>query len=97
MEIRSAGLGGTAANQYQESSSVFWGPGCRMNPFEFTSVSKIIFGRGKIAELGFLARALGSEVLMIHNGDDPGRGGPVDRRRARARRRQRRLRRSAAG
>ena len=50
-----------------------------MNPFEFTSVSKIIFGRGKIAELGFLARALGSEVLMIHNGDDPGRGGPVDR------------------
>jgi alcohol dehydrogenase class IV len=50
-----------------------------MNPFEFTSVARIIFGRGKIAQLGELARGLGSTVLMIHNGDDPGRGGPVDR------------------
>ncbi len=50
-----------------------------MNPFEFSSVGKIIFGRGKIALLGELARGLGSVALLIHSGDDPGKGGPVDR------------------
>lgn len=50
-----------------------------MNPFEFTSVGKIIFGRGKIAQLGELASGLGSAALVIHNGDDPGRDGFVDR------------------
>jgi alcohol dehydrogenase class IV len=50
-----------------------------MSSFEFSSVAKIIFGRGKIAQLGELARGLGSIALMIHNGDDPGKGGPVDR------------------
>ena len=47
--------------------------------FEFATVSKILFGRGKIAQLGEIARTLGTSVLMIHNGDDPGTGGPVDR------------------
>ncbi len=50
-----------------------------MTSFEFTSVPKIVFGRGKITQLGDLARPLGSRALMIHNGDDPGRSGPVDR------------------
>ena len=50
-----------------------------MNPFEFSSVGKIIFGRGKIAQLGEVARSMGGIALMIYNGDDPGRGGPVDR------------------
>lgn len=47
--------------------------------FEFATVSKILFGRGKIAQLGEIARTLGTSALMIHNGDDPGTGGPVDR------------------
>ena len=47
--------------------------------FEFATVSKILFGRGKIAQLGEVARTLGTSALMIHNGDDPGTGGPVDR------------------
>ena len=47
--------------------------------FEFATVSKILFGRGKIAQLGEIAGTLGTSVLMIHNGDDPGTGGPVDR------------------
>jgi alcohol dehydrogenase class IV len=50
-----------------------------MPSFEFNSVPKIIFGRGKITTLGDLARPLGSHALLIHNGDDPGRSGPVDR------------------
>ena len=47
--------------------------------FEFTTVGSILFGRGKIARLGESARQWGTAALMIHNGDDPGRGGPVDR------------------
>ena len=47
--------------------------------FEFATVSQILFGRGKIAQLGEIARTLGTSALMIHNGDDPGTGGPVDR------------------
>ena len=50
-----------------------------MIAFEFSSVGKIIFGRGKIALLGDLTRGLGTVALLIHNGDDPGKGGPVDR------------------
>ncbi len=50
-----------------------------MSPFEFSSVGKIVFGRGKVAQLGELARGLGTVALVVHNGDDPGRGGAVDR------------------
>jgi alcohol dehydrogenase class IV len=50
-----------------------------IRPFEFTSVPKIVFGRGTIAQLGDLARPFGGIALLMHNGDDPGRGGPVDR------------------
>src|SRR4051812_5626469 len=50
-----------------------------MSPFEFSSVGKIVFGRGKIAQLGALTRAFGEVALVVHNGDDPGRGGAVDR------------------
>jgi alcohol dehydrogenase class IV len=50
-----------------------------MPTFEFNSVPRILFGRGKISALGDLARPLGSHALLIHNGDDPGRSGPVDR------------------
>jgi alcohol dehydrogenase class IV len=50
-----------------------------MHAFEFNSVPRIIFGRGRISDLGVLARALGDHALVVHNGDDPGRAGPVDR------------------
>jgi alcohol dehydrogenase class IV len=49
-----------------------------MPSFDFHSVPRIVFGRGRIAQLGEIARSLGSHALLIHNGDVPGRGGPVD-------------------
>lgn len=50
-----------------------------MQSFDFVSVGKILFGRGKAAQLGAVARELGAIALVIHNGDDPGSGGAVDR------------------
>jgi alcohol dehydrogenase class IV len=50
-----------------------------MSGFDFHSVPRIVFGRGRIAELGGIARPLGLRALLIHNGDEPGRCGPVDR------------------
>lgn len=50
-----------------------------MSPFTFHSVPTIVFGSGKIAELGELARPLGRRALIIHNGSDVGGGGAVDK------------------
>jgi alcohol dehydrogenase class IV len=50
-----------------------------MPAFDFHSVPRIVFGRGRIAQLGQIVRLLGSHAQLIHNGDEPGRGGPVDR------------------
>jgi alcohol dehydrogenase class IV len=50
-----------------------------MNPFQLNFPSRVIFGRGKIAEVGSLAQNFGKSILLIHNGDDPGSGGAVDR------------------
>jgi alcohol dehydrogenase class IV len=50
-----------------------------MNAFQFNSPGSLIFGRGKIAEIGPIARSFGDSVLLIHNGEDRGSGGGVDR------------------
>lgn len=47
--------------------------------FEFHGVGRIVFGRGQIARLGELAAPLGRAALVVFNGDEPGRGGVLDR------------------
>src|SRR3954470_24839115 len=42
-----------------------------MNPFEFLSVPRIIFGRGKFAQAADLAVPLGRRAMIIHNGSAP--------------------------
>src|SRR5437763_342568 len=82
MAERGGGALCPAANEHEEPRGLLRrtrGITRVMSPFEFSSVGKIVFGRGKIAQLGELARGLGSVALVIHNGDDPGNGGPVDR------------------
>lgn len=50
-----------------------------MSKFEFFGVGRIVFGRGQVARLGELAAPFGRAALLAYNGDEPGRGGPVDR------------------
>jgi alcohol dehydrogenase class IV len=39
-------------------------------PFDFFSVPRIVFGRGKIARLAELAKPLGQSTLLVYNGSD---------------------------
>jgi alcohol dehydrogenase class IV len=41
-----------------------------MNPFEYVSVPRIVFGCGQIQRLDSLARHLGSRALLVHNVPD---------------------------
>ena len=47
--------------------------------FELLCVGRIIFGRGRVREVGELARRLGETVLLVTNAGDPGSGGATDR------------------
>lgn len=50
-----------------------------MNAFDFYSVPRIAFGRGKVAELGAIVASLGQSALVVHNGGEVGGGGAVDK------------------
>jgi len=49
-----------------------------VNPFEFYSVWRVVFGRGEIARLGGLARQLGQAALVVYNGCEVGDGRTAD-------------------
>lgn len=49
------------------------------NSFEFCTVRRVVFGCGQFARIGELAGEFGRAALVTANGDDPGRGGAVDR------------------
>jgi alcohol dehydrogenase class IV len=50
-----------------------------MQGFEFFGVGRVVFGRGRFATAGELASQLGRAALVVYNGDEPGRGGALDR------------------
>jgi alcohol dehydrogenase class IV len=50
-----------------------------MPRFDFFNTPRILFGRGRITEIGTLAQSFGARTLLVYNGDTPGAGGPVDR------------------
>jgi len=50
-----------------------------MNPFEFTSVKRIVFGRGTFDRIGELAAELGASAMVVTNAGQVGDGGAVDR------------------
>jgi alcohol dehydrogenase class IV len=50
-----------------------------MDPFEFFSVPRIVFGRGTASRLGELAAELGRRALVVTNAGRPGDGGIVER------------------
>jgi alcohol dehydrogenase class IV len=50
-----------------------------MPRFDFFNTPRILFGRGRISEVGTLARSFGARALLVYNGDQPGAGGPLDR------------------
>jgi len=50
-----------------------------MPRFDFFNTPKILFGRGRVAEIGPLAKSFGGRALLVYNGDQPGAGGPLDR------------------
>ena len=41
-----------------------------MTPFEFSTVTRIIFGRGQFARIGELAAPLGQRALIVYNGSE---------------------------
>jgi alcohol dehydrogenase class IV len=47
--------------------------------FDFFSVPRIVFGRGRVAELGSIARGFGDSALIVHNGGEVGGGGAIDK------------------
>lgn len=47
-----------------------------MNPFEFATASRIVFGRGRARETGHMIRPLGTRALVV-TGRDPGRAAVV--------------------
>lgn len=50
-----------------------------MPRFDFFNTPRIVFGRGRAAEVGALVGPLGRRALVVYNGDAPGAGGPLDR------------------
>jgi alcohol dehydrogenase class IV len=50
-----------------------------MPRFDFFNTPKILFGRGRVGEVGTLAKSFGARALLVYNGDQPGAGGPLDR------------------
>jgi alcohol dehydrogenase class IV len=50
-----------------------------MAAFEFFGVGRVVFGRGQFARVAELAATLGRSPLLVYNGDEPGRGGALDR------------------
>jgi alcohol dehydrogenase class IV len=50
-----------------------------MPRFDFFNTPRILFGRGRIGEVGTLAKSFSARALLVYNGDDPGAGGPLDR------------------
>jgi alcohol dehydrogenase class IV len=50
-----------------------------MASFEFFGVSRVVFGRGRFAQVGELTAQLGRAALLVYNGDEPGKGGALDR------------------
>ena len=50
-----------------------------MRPFDFFNTPRVVFGRGRVKEIGPLARSFGRRALLVYNGDAPGAGGPYDR------------------
>jgi alcohol dehydrogenase class IV len=49
-----------------------------MEPFEFFSVPRIVFGRGTLQRIPELARGLGDKAMVVTNAGQPGDGGAVD-------------------
>ena len=50
-----------------------------MPRFDFFNTPRIVFGRGRVAEVGPVVDPLGRRALVVYNGDAPGAGGPLDR------------------
>ena len=50
-----------------------------MHKFDFFSATRIAFGRGRVREVGSIAKSFGSRALVVYNGGQPGDNGPVDR------------------
>jgi alcohol dehydrogenase class IV len=50
-----------------------------MPRFDFFNTPKIHFGRGRVGEIGALAKSFGGRALLVYNGDQPGAGGPLER------------------
>jgi len=50
-----------------------------MSRFDFFKTPRIVFGRGRVAELPELVAPLGRRALVVYNGDELGAGGPLDR------------------
>jgi len=50
-----------------------------MKPFEFTTVGRIIFGRGQFQHVGNLAAELGCRALVVTNADRSGKLGLLER------------------
>ena len=46
-----------------------------MQPFEFTTAARIVFGRGRFTEIGRLAAELGRKALIVSNADRSGERG----------------------
>src|SRR3954449_7290830 len=42
-----------------------------MSTFEFSSVTRIVFGRGQSRRLGEIVQSIGSAALIVHNGPVP--------------------------
>ena len=50
-----------------------------MLPFTFTSVTRIVFGRGTFAQLGTIVREFGTRALVVSNADRSGKRGVIAR------------------
>jgi len=49
-----------------------------VDPFTFSSVARIVFGRGTFGQIGQLAAELGSAAMIVTNAGEPGGGGLPD-------------------
>ena len=50
-----------------------------MGRFDFFNTPRLLFGRGRVVEIGPILRSMGGRVLVVYNGDAPRGGGPLDR------------------